>query len=74
MRYLNENGVATGLHYPVPLHLQNCFKNLGYKKGDFPVSEELAEAGLSLPMFPEMSVEQIEYVCGKIREFFRVKQ
>jgi len=53
MRYLNENGVATGLHYPVPLHLQNCFKYLGYKKGDFPVSEELAETGLSLPMFPD---------------------
>ncbi len=69
MRYLNEHGVATGLHYPLPLHLQNCFKNLGYKRGDFPVSEELSEAGLSLPMFPEMSNEQIEYVCGVVREF-----
>lgn len=73
MRYLNENGVGTGLHYPVPLHLQNCFKNLGYKKGDFPVSEELAETGLSLPIYPEMSVEQTEYVCEKIRAFF-IKQ
>ena len=73
MRYLNENGVATGLHYPVPLHLQNCFKYLDYKKGDFPVSEELAETGLSLPMFPEMSVVQTEYVCDKIRAFF-IKQ
>ena len=72
MRYLNENGVATGLHYPVPLHLQNCFKYLGYKNGDFPMSEELAETGLSLPMFPEMSVEQTEYVCDKIKAFFKI--
>jgi len=72
MRYLNENGVATGLHYPVPLHLQNCFKYLGYKKGDFPVSEELAETGLSLPMFAEMSVVQTEYVCDKIKAFFKI--
>ncbi len=70
MRYLNENGIATGMHYPVPLHLQNCFKYLGYKKGDFPVSEELAETGLSLPMFPEMTEEQTEYVCDKIKGFF----
>jgi dTDP-4-amino-4,6-dideoxygalactose transaminase len=71
MKYLNENGVATGLHYPVPLHLQSCFKNLGYKKGDFPVSEELAETGLSLPIYPEMSDEQVEYVCERIRKFFK---
>jgi len=71
MKYLNENGVATGLHYPVPLHLQNCFKYLDYKKGDFPVSEELAETGLSLPMYPEMSDEQVEYVCGVVRGFLK---
>jgi dTDP-4-amino-4,6-dideoxygalactose transaminase len=71
MRFLNENGIATGLHYPIPLHLQNCFKYLGYKKGDFPVAEELAETGLSLPMFPEMTVDQTEYVCDKIKAFFK---
>ena len=69
-KFLNENGIATGLHYPVPLHLQPCFEHLGYKKGDFPVSEELAEQGLSLPMYAELTNEQIEYVCGKIKEFF----
>ncbi|MDQ7818403.1 MAG: DegT/DnrJ/EryC1/StrS family aminotransferase [Melioribacteraceae bacterium] len=69
-KYLNENGISTGLHYPVPLHLQPCFKHLGYEEGDFPVSEELAEQGLSLPMFPELTNEQIEYICGMIREFF----
>lgn len=71
--YLNENGIGTGLHYPIPLHLQPCFKELGYKKGDFPVSEQLAESGLSLPMYPELTDEQIEYVASKIKEFFNKK-
>jgi len=69
--YLKDNNIITGLHYPVPLHLQKCFGFLGYKKGDFPVSEQLAEHGLSLPMYPEISDEQIEYVCDNIKEFFR---
>jgi dTDP-4-amino-4,6-dideoxygalactose transaminase len=69
-KFLNENGVATGLHYPIPLHLQKCFSDLGYKKGDFPVSEKLAENGLSLPMYPELQDNQIEYVSEKIKEFF----
>lgn len=68
--YLNQQGVNVGLHYPIPLHLQECFKGLGYKKGDFPNSERIAEAGLSLPMYPEMTDEQINYVIGKIKEFF----
>jgi len=70
-KFLGENGIATGLHYPIPLHLQPCFSHLGYKRGDFPVTEALAEQGLSLPMYPEMTDEQIEYVCGKIKEFFK---
>ncbi len=69
-KFLNENGIATGLHYPIPLHEQKCFEDLGYKKGDFPVSENLAESGLSLPMFPELKREQIEYIAEKIREFY----
>ncbi|MFA5806384.1 MAG: DegT/DnrJ/EryC1/StrS family aminotransferase, partial [Melioribacteraceae bacterium] len=67
---LGENGVSTGLHYPIPLHLQPCFEHLGYKKGDFPVSEELAEQGLSLPMYAELTNEQVEYVAVKVKEFF----
>lgn len=70
-KFLGENGIATGLHYPIPLHLQPCFSHLGYKKGDFPVTEELAEQGLSLPMYPEMTDEQIGYICDKIKEFFK---
>jgi dTDP-4-amino-4,6-dideoxygalactose transaminase len=69
-QFLTENGVATGLHYAIPLHQQKCFQDLGYKKGDFPVTEQLAESGLSLPMFPELTDEQISYVTDKIKEYF----
>lgn len=69
--YLQENNISTGLHYPVPLHLQECFKYLGYKRGDFPVTENLAESGISLPMFPELKDDQIEYVTEKIKFFLR---
>ena len=69
-QYLSENEIATGLHYPIPLHLQPCFADLGYKKGDFPVTEELAEQGLSLPMFPELTDVQVEYIVTNIKRFF----
>ena len=69
--FLSENGIASGLHYPVPLHLQKCFDYLGYKKGDFPVTEDLAQSGFSLPMFPELKNDQISYIAEKIHEFFK---
>ncbi len=65
---LQERGVATGLHYPVPLHLQQAYAHLGLSKGSFPVTEALAERLVSLPMFPELSEEQIAYVCTALRE------
>ena len=68
-KYLHEKGIATGLHYPLPLHLQQAYRHLGYKKGDFPVTESAAERLLSLPMYPELTTEQIEYVCSYIKEF-----
>jgi dTDP-4-amino-4,6-dideoxygalactose transaminase len=68
--YLKEKGIATGLHYPVPLHVQKCFENLGYKKGDFPVAEELADTILSLPMYAELTSEQIKNVTDSIKEYF----
>ena len=68
--FLNENGISTGLHYPIPLHLQKCFAELGYTKGDFPVSEKLADYGISLPMYPELGDSQIEYVAEKLKSFF----
>ncbi|MFA7289126.1 MAG: DegT/DnrJ/EryC1/StrS family aminotransferase [Melioribacteraceae bacterium] len=71
-KFLNENGISTGLHYPVPLHQQPCFEHLGYKEGDFPIAEELAEEGLSLPMFAELNEEQIGFIAEKIKEFFKI--
>ena len=68
--FLTKNDIATGMHYPIPLHLQKCFNELGYKKGDFPVSERLADSSISLPMYPELSEEQVLYVTDKIKEFF----
>lgn len=70
-KFLTEREIATGLHYPVPLHLQPCFSSLGYKKGEFPVTETLAETGLSLPMYPELSEEQIQFVAASIADFFK---
>ncbi len=67
--FLNSKDIATGLHYPLPLHLQQAYAHLGYKEGDFPVTEEVAGRLLSLPMFPELTREQIEYVASSIREF-----
>lgn len=71
--YLNENGVSTMIYYPLPLHLQPVFENLGYKKGDFPKAEKAANEALSLPMFPELKEEQQTYVVEKIAEFFAKK-
>jgi dTDP-4-amino-4,6-dideoxygalactose transaminase len=64
---LAEKGVATALHYPIPLHLQNAYRFLGYKAGDFPVSEKHAARILSLPMFPELTQEQIAYVAEQLQ-------
>ena len=67
--FLNSKGIATGLHYPLPLHLQQAYAHLGYKEGDFPVTEKVASRLLSLPMFPELTREQIDYVTSTIREY-----
>ena len=68
--YLNSKGIATGIHYPIPIHRQQAYRQLGYSKGSFPITEEYATEILSLPMFPEMKAEEIEYVCQSIREFY----
>ena len=67
--FLSEKDIATGLHYPLPLHLQKAYAHLGHKKGDFPVAEHTAERLLSLPMYPELTEQQIDYVCSSIKEF-----
>lgn len=69
--YLKEKGVGTSVYYPVPLHLQKCFDYLGYKKGDFPVAEKLCEQVLALPIFPEITEDEVSYVCETIKEFYK---
>ncbi len=68
--YLKEKGISTGLHYPIPLHLQECFGYLGKIRGDFPIAENLADSCLSLPMYPELTDEQIKYVTDNIKNYF----
>jgi dTDP-4-amino-4,6-dideoxygalactose transaminase len=63
---LTAAGVSTGIHYPHPVHVQPAYKSLGYGIGDFPVSERLADETLSLPIFPEMTSQQVETVCGAV--------
>ena len=70
MQFLKDNQIYTGMHYPIPCHLQNAYKNLGYKKGDFPISEQYANEILSLPMSEQLKEEEIKYVSEKIKEFF----
>ena len=60
-------GIATGLHYPVPVHLQPAYADLGYRAGDFPISEALAESTLSLPIFPELTDAQIERIASTLK-------
>lgn len=67
--YLTKNDIATEIYYPVPFHLQECFGDLGNKKGDFPVSEFCADTSIALPIYPELSDDQIKYVVDKISEF-----
>ncbi len=69
MKYLGEKGIATGIHYPIPLHLQEAYEELGYKAGQFPIAEHLAARQVSLPMFAELTDEQIEYVVSEIKQF-----
>lgn len=69
--FLNKNGIPTAIHYLIPLHLQECFQYLGYKEGDFPVSERISKEILSLPMYPEMTEEQQDMVINTIIEFFK---
>lgn len=69
--YLKEHGIGSEIYYPLPLHLQPCYANLGYRKGDFPVSERLAAEALSLPVQAELAGEDIDYICGTIQAFYR---
>ena len=67
--YLKDRGVGTEVYYPIPLHLQKCFADLGYRAGDCPIAEQAAARTLALPIFPELSDAQLQYVAACVREF-----
>ncbi len=70
-KFLEENGIPSMIYYPVPLHLQKAYSYLGYKKGDFPVAEQLTEEVLSLPMHPDLNPEELSYIANKLLAFFK---
>ncbi|HYU82232.1 MAG TPA: DegT/DnrJ/EryC1/StrS family aminotransferase [Candidatus Polarisedimenticolia bacterium] len=70
-KYLGERGIGTQIHYPVPIHLQQSAEFLGYRKGDMPITERVASEVLSLPMFPELTDEQLERVADSVRSFMK---
>ena len=67
--YLNGKGIGTNKHYPIPMHLQKCYRDLGFRKGDFPIAEEISETELSLPMYYGMTEEETSFVIDAINEF-----
>ncbi|MFQ5539978.1 MAG: DegT/DnrJ/EryC1/StrS family aminotransferase [Candidatus Binatia bacterium] len=69
--YLRERGIMTGVYYPIPLHLQPAYKSLGYKEGDFPVTERASQEVLSLPVYPELNEDEINQVAEGLRDFYR---
>lgn len=69
--YLKENGIGTEVYYPLPLHLQECFQDLGYQTNDFPVSERLAKDSLALPVYAELEPGDVDHVCRTILAFYR---
>ncbi|MDO8657680.1 MAG: DegT/DnrJ/EryC1/StrS family aminotransferase [Candidatus Levybacteria bacterium] len=68
-KYLEKKGIATGIHYPIPIHLQKAYRFRGGKKGDFPISEKYAQKILSLPMYPHLSEEKIFHIANEIKMF-----
>ncbi len=69
-RFLKENGISTMIYYPIPLHLQEVFSGLGYKEGDFPHAEQAAKEAISLPMFPELTPEQQQFIVDTMEKFY----
>jgi dTDP-4-amino-4,6-dideoxygalactose transaminase len=71
MAYLKEQGISCGIHYPVPLHLQPAYASYGFRKGQFPISEKLCSEILSIPLYPELTEKQLQYVVNHIKKFMQ---
>ena len=69
--FLAKNEIGYSIYYPRPLHLQACFQDLGYKKGDFPVAERVSNKIIALPIYPEMTIDEVEFICEKIKLFYK---
>jgi len=70
-QYLAEQGIGSLIHYPIPVHLQEAYQSLGWKKGDYPIAEEIAATCLSLPLWPGMSKEDVSFVAASCKQFFK---
>jgi dTDP-4-amino-4,6-dideoxygalactose transaminase len=68
MKCLADQGIATGIHYPVPVHLQEAYRSLGFERGAFPIAERCAAEFVSLPMYPELTEAQLEMVIEGVKE------
>ena len=68
LRTMAEHGISCGIHYPVPIHLQEAYRSLGFERGSFPIAEQCADEFLSLPMYPELSREQVSAVAAELTE------
>jgi len=71
--HLRQQGIGAAIHYPVPIHLQPFYAGNGFRKGQFPITEQVCDEILSLPMFPEMTVGQVEYVVAQVHHFYEAK-
>ena len=67
--WLKERDIPTQIYYPIPVHLQDAYRDLGYREGDFPVAERFSKRNLALPMFPELTEEEVKYVADAVHEF-----
>ncbi len=74
LEWLNRHGVGAAIHYPVPIHLQEATRHLGYSEGDFPVTERVAGEIISLPIYPELGIDDVNYICQTIGDFLRARR
>jgi len=71
LKYLKSKGIFAGIHYLIPIHLSDAYRDLGYKRGDFPVTEQIAREMISLPMYPELKENEIKYIVDNIKAFYK---